>query len=152
MKIEYSGKQLDSNATLRVTLCDLLAAGDSTPRGPLDDFRVRNQRAVQTRNYFRAGSASPIYRGNRLCTISFSAFRRLAGVREAEEFVLTHEATLPRTGTLICTAQAGGGVTRLTMTDAELTACECHQIGVCGFVHYEFVGAPISANNAAANS
>ena len=104
-----------------------------------EQFKINGQPLAQVREYLRGAKARPIRRGNVKTNISWTATKEHASLHAAEEFLLEHHASIPTTGSLVCTAE-GSGQAAYTLSDAVLQTHTGERIGVTTIHEYVFVG------------
>lgn len=115
-----------------------LAAGDLEGPGAL---RVGGAQVVQEAQLFRALAAAWFARGNHSQTVSFSVTRAHNTVEDAEWFILTHYAALPKEGDLVFVIGTGAGERAVMLEDAVLQgAPEIRNEGSTTFTTYNLAG------------
>lgn len=109
----------------------------------MEDLKINHQRVVQVGEFLRALTAQPFARGNRKTTMSWSITREHADFRAAEQFLLSHSAEIPASGTLMLIAE-GSGQKTYKLSNAELQTHESKRIGVTTLHTYTFIGGDFS--------
>lgn len=143
MKIELTGTNPDTGATTApVILCN----GAEEPMGPIGDWDMETRRNVQVSQPVRARFTSQFYRGVRSTSVRFVAVRLFANFSAAEAFVIDHERSLPKGGTLKLTTYSGGGggVVVRTVANCELLEVRCMPAGRTVVISYEFIGGEVT--------
>ena len=110
-----------------------------------DSLRVNGERAIQIAQILHAESAKTFNRLNSITTISFSLVREHASVREAEEYLIRHEADIPSSGAVefICYDE-NGGESSFYLDTGYLKTTEAYYTG-CSTTHsYVIVGGRIT--------
>jgi hypothetical protein len=112
---------------MKITLgtFSLADGGDASP----GDLRIDGRHSVQTAEFLRASNVTPVARGNKVNTITFWCEREHASYADAQSFLITHNATMPDSGTLtIQTEPFEGGVIQFTAVAAAVESDHGAQI------------------------
>lgn len=115
-----------------------LAAGEL--EGP-SALRVGGAQVTQEAQFFRALAAAYYGRGNHTQSVSFTVVRAHNTVEDAEWFVLTHYAALPKEGDLVFVIGTGESERAVMLEDAVLqSAPEIRHEGSTTFTTYNLAG------------
>lgn len=112
---------------MKITLgtFSLADGGDASP----GDLRINGKHSVQAAEFLRVANITPFARGNKVNTITFWCEREHASYADAQSFLITHNATMPDSGTLIIqTEPFEGSVTQFTAFAAAVESDEGAQI------------------------
>ncbi len=94
-------------------------------------LRVREQRALQVAEFFRANTVGVFDRLNRRITLSFEVNRVFPSVDAAQTFLLQHSQLMPTSGLVIITAEGdGGGYPLFFLPSADIALVEGRHTGV----------------------
>lgn len=119
----------------------LAEAGQLSP----DSLRVNGRRSIQIAALLRAEASKTFNRKNTVTTISFSITREHASFREAESYMIEHEAGIPASGIVefICHDE-NGGESSFYLDTGFLETSEAYSIGVSTIHSYTIVGGRIT--------
>lgn len=109
-----------------------------------NSLRVDSRRVVQIAQRLRAISAEPFARGNTVRTISFTVVREHDSVRDAEAFLVEHEAAIPSSGIVEITCHDDAGPETVFYFDAEIEAVSAGHVGLSTEHAYTLVGGLIT--------
>jgi hypothetical protein len=144
MRIEITGKLSTGANTPALMLCTSAPASDLDPIGPLEGWTLSMPRVIQTSHPCRATHATHYNRGGRTARLQFSCYRKFPSRREAEDFCLSHEGTLPQGGTVRVTTDSDAGAQVRVIANAEIAEPVFTHIGKLVLITYQIVGAAIS--------
>ena len=109
------------------------------------DFRKVSTIDKQEGHFIRAAQVKLWDRQNVKTTLSFSTTRKFGTVPAAEEWMLDHEASYPRTGTLVLESiLAGGAIVRRYMGGTVVNPPELSHEGVSVLIRYTAEGGIIT--------
>lgn len=123
------------------TLCDGADRSQDKNAGPAG-LSISGAIAGQTAEYLRATSAKRLERGNRSHEVAFTVHRLCANVAAANQFALTHAATVARSGTLTFVDET----TIATLSDCILDQVQADAIGRTVRIAYRLSGGVMTAS------
>ncbi len=110
-----------------------------------DSLRVNGKRVIQIAALLRADASVTFNRKNTVTTIGFSITREHASVREAEAFLIQHEAEIPSSGIVEFVCYDGdGGESSFYLETGFLEVTDATYIGCSTFHSYSLVGGRIT--------
>lgn len=125
---------------MRITINEFVLAEMSGPVG-VRDFKVSHERLMEQAQFLRAAASAFFDRKNQATTITFAVTRLHASVRDAEVFLLAHEAEVPAGGLVTFTARGDNGQEIARYLDAALVeVAESAYVGCSSTVIYRIKG------------
>jgi hypothetical protein len=135
--------------TITIGNFSLADGGDASP----GDLRINGKHSVQTAEFLRVSNATPFARGNKVNTITFWCVRDHASYADAQSFLISHNATMPDSGTLTITTEPfEGGITQFTVASAAVESDDGVQMGIATKHTYTVICGALTGGNIAQQS
>lgn len=125
---------------MRILLETTLLA-DAAAGAPHRGLTVNSQQIVDEANFVRSANAAFYARENRSVRLQFGVEWQLGSIRDAEAFVLLHEASVPREGLLTCSCGQPGAEQLVYLRDCVVESVQLSYVGVSVHAQYSLVGA-----------
>jgi hypothetical protein len=121
-----------------------LVDGRTSPR----DLKVREKRAAQVQELFRANAVIVFDRGNRQVSISFTTRRVFDTVSEAQQFILDHPGQVPTSGTVAILGENDSGrAQNRYYAGAMIEMVDGSHIGATTIHSYQITAPPAQLND-----
>ena len=140
MKIEITGRLASGANSGPMLLCTSTPANDTDPTGPMEGWSYSAPRAIQSAQPVRAEYQTHFNRGAKASRLSFSCYRKFTSRRDAENFCIRHEQSLPQGGTVKITTDSDAGAQLITLANAEVAVPQFTNLGRLVIVSYQIVG------------
>ena len=140
MKIEITGRLASGANSGPMLLCTSTPAADTDPTGPMEGWSYSAPRLIQSSQPVRAEYQIHFNRGAKSSRLSFSAFRKFASRRAAEDFCVRHEQSIPQGGTVKIMTDSDAGSQLITINNAEVAEPQFTNLGRLVIVSYQIIG------------
>jgi hypothetical protein len=124
-----------------------LADGTLTGGAGLSDFRMRAVRVFDVVTPLRQANPVPLDRLLRKFDLTFTVKRVHASIKASEQYIQSHEATVPQSGSV--TLISASGATWFLLNGVLISHELIDEIGATTYHSYHIVGGPLSIGSAA---
>jgi hypothetical protein len=124
-----------------------LADGTLTGGAGLSDFRMRAQRVFDVVIPLRQANPVPLDRLLRKFDLTFTVKRVHASIKASEQYIQSHEATVPQSGSV--TLISASGATWFLLNGVLISHELITEIGATTYHSYHIIGGPLSIGSAA---